>query len=79
MKKHFDLGNLIVILITFLLFVVALFVKGITKDLLLEAGVLLVSVKLIMTAYRTGQFYKELKNDMEEIKSLIKDQAGKTD
>ncbi len=39
MKEHFDLGSIAVILITLILFIVALFTKGFTHDLLLEAGV----------------------------------------
>lgn len=34
MNAHFDLGSLIVIVVTFVLFLVALFVKGLTHDLL---------------------------------------------
>ena len=52
MKKLFDTGNLIVIVLTVILFVAAPFLKGIAKDLLLEAGVLLVSIKLIMFNYK---------------------------
>ena len=44
MRQHFDLGSLIVIIITFVLFALALFTKGFTHDLLLEAGVFLVSI-----------------------------------
>lgn len=51
MRNQFDMGNLLVIALTFILFVAALFLKGITKDLLLEAGVLLVSIKLILFNY----------------------------
>jgi hypothetical protein len=47
-RKRFDPGSLLVIVITFILFVAALFTKGFTHDLLLEAGVFLVSVKLII-------------------------------
>lgn len=39
MKKTFDLGNTLVIAITFILFAIALFVTGFAKDLLLETGV----------------------------------------
>ena len=39
MTKHFDLASIIVIVVTFVLFAIALFVKGIAKELLLEAGV----------------------------------------
>jgi hypothetical protein len=38
-KKHFDLGSLIIIGVTFILFVLALFTKGFTHDILLEAAV----------------------------------------
>ena len=46
MGKHFDTGSLLIILLTFILFIVALWVKGVTRDLLLEIGVLLVSARL---------------------------------
>ncbi len=37
--KHFDMGSIIVIAITFVLFTMALFFTGFTHDLFLEAGV----------------------------------------
>ena len=46
MKNYLDTTNILVIVVTFILFAIALFATGFTKDLLLEAGVLLVSVKL---------------------------------
>jgi hypothetical protein len=52
MMRHFDRGSFIVILITFVLFVGAIFTKGFSHDLLLEAGIFLVSVKLIVMAYK---------------------------
>ncbi len=52
--KHFDKGSLIVIAVTFILFVSALFFTGFTHDLLLEAGVFLVSVKLIIMAHKAS-------------------------
>ncbi len=54
MKSHFDTPTLITILITLVLFIAALFTKGFTHDLLLEAGVFLVSVKLILMGYRNS-------------------------
>jgi hypothetical protein len=71
MKKHFDSGTILVIIVTGLLFIVALFVKGFTHELLLEAGVLLVSIKLIMMAYRNSLNYEELKKELHEIKALL--------
>jgi len=72
MKQHFDVGSLIIIVVTFLLFVMALFFKGLTKDLLLEAGVLLVSIKLIVMAYRNSVANRTLLEELEEIKKHLK-------
>jgi ABC-type lipoprotein release transport system permease subunit len=71
MFKYFDAWSIIVILITVTLFIVALFVKGFTHQLLLEAGVLLVSVKIIMMSYKNIRNYDELKKDLHEIKRLL--------
>jgi len=56
------------LLITLLLFIAALFVKGFTHDLLLEAGVFLVSVKVIMMAYKISVIIREIR----EIKAAIR-------
>ena len=74
MSKHIDLNSFIIIFITFLLFFIALFVKGLTQDMLLEAGVLLVSIKLIMMAYKHRVYIDELKEELREIKELIMQQ-----
>lgn len=71
MSEHFDAGSLLIIIITFVLFVVALFVKGMTHDLLLEAGVFLVSVKLIVMAYKNSIAGKEITDELREIKQLL--------
>ena len=73
MRKHFDTGSMIVIIVTFLLFIMALFAKGLTQDLLLEAGVFLVSVKLIMMAHHNSVFIKSIENELKEIKGLLKE------
>ena len=51
-RRHFDLGSIIVILVTFILFVSVVFTKGFTHDILLEAAVFLVSIKLIVMPYK---------------------------
>lgn len=71
MTKYFDRGTIIVIIITFLLFTVALFVKGFTHNLLLEAGVFLVSIKLIIMAYRNSINYSDIKKDLIDIRQLL--------
>lgn len=58
--RHLDLGSRLVIFITFVLFAVALGVKGLGHDILLEAGVFLVSVKLILITYKNGAMANDL-------------------
>lgn len=70
-KEHFDPGSVIVIAITLVLFVVALFSKGLTHDLLLEAGVFLVSVKLILMGYRNSVTSKKMLRELEEIRKTL--------
>jgi len=71
MSEYFDIGSLAVIAITFLLFMVALFAKGFTHDLLLEAGVFLVSVKLILMAYKNSITTKTILKDLKDIKKTL--------
>jgi uncharacterized membrane protein len=78
MIKYFDPGTIIVIVITVLLFTVALFVKGFTNALLLETGVLLVSIKLIMMAYRNSLNYRDLKKELNEIRRLLEEKNQNT-
>ena len=54
MERHLDTASVLTIIVTLVLFGVALFAKGLTHDLLLEAGVFLVSVKLILTSFRSN-------------------------
>lgn len=69
--KHFDTGSMVVIAITFILFSLALFFTGFTHDLLLEAGVFLVSVKLIIMNYKSSVSSERIQNELEEIKTLL--------
>ncbi len=68
---HFDVSTILIILITFVLFAIALFTKGFTHDLLLEAGVFLVSVKLIFMSYKQGKAYNTIINDLDDIKDKL--------
>jgi hypothetical protein len=55
-----------------MLFVLALFFTGLTHDILLEAGVFLVSVKLIIMAYKASKSTRKIELELQEIKELIK-------
>jgi hypothetical protein len=65
MTQHLDRGSLIIALITLVLFVAALFAKGWTHDLFIEAGVFLVSVKLIMMAYQNSVAITRLEEKLD--------------
>ncbi len=71
--KHFDTGSLLVIVTTFVLFAMALFFTGFTHDLLLEAGVFLVSVKLIIMAYKSSVSAQNIQRELTEIKTLLEE------
>jgi hypothetical protein len=54
MSKHLDGSTQFTLTITLVLFVVALFEKGLTHDLLLEAAVFLVFAKLVLLSYKAS-------------------------
>jgi hypothetical protein len=66
-----DPGSVIVMAITLVLFIGAIFTTGFTHDLLLEAGVFLVSVKLIIMNYKSNIATNTIQNQLQEIKSLL--------
>lgn len=67
MKKYLSTADIVVIAITAILFFIALFAKGLTQDLLLEIGILLISVKIIMMNYSNKQINKEILRKLEEM------------
>ncbi len=73
-KRHFDPGSLAIIVITLILFVSAVFTKGFTHDVLLEAAVFLVSAKLIVMAYKsideTDSLHKKLDEIYEKVNAI---------
>ena len=67
MKKSMTLTDKIVILTTLILFIVALFVKGLTKEILLEAGVLLVSIKLLLMNHKNAVANQRTSEKLDQI------------
>jgi len=59
------LGSLVVITVTLVLFLTALFTRGFTHDLLLEAAVFLVSVKLIILTYRNSRGVESIERKLD--------------
>ena len=67
MNKHMDMGSFVIAFITFGLFMAALFTKGLTHDLFLEAGVFLVSIKIIIMAYKNSLSVARLEEKLNKI------------
>jgi hypothetical protein len=70
-KKYIDAASVATIVVTFVLFVVAVFIKGFTHDLLLEAGVFLVSVKLILMSHKNGIASQKLDQRLDRIERAL--------
>ena len=66
-----DRGSLIVAVITLGLFIAALFTKGISHDLFLETGVFLVSVKIIIMAYKSSVDVNHLDKKTDAILAIL--------
>jgi hypothetical protein len=71
MTKHYDSGAVVVIALTVILFVTALFLKGFTHDMLLETGVFLVSVKLILMSYKNSVLGLKTEDRLDQIHALL--------
>ena len=63
--------TIIIILITVGLFVAAIFTKGLTHDIFLESGVLLISIKIILLAYRNNAIVKNIQKQLDNMNSLL--------
>ncbi len=71
MQRMLDAASLLTIILTCALFVAALFVKGWTHDLLLEAGVFLVSVKLILAGHKSNAMTTTVLARLERIEQVL--------
>jgi len=71
MIKYVDRWSGTVIALTMILFILALFLHGFTHDLLLEAGVLLVSAKLVIMAHKSSVLGEQLHESLDEIKRTL--------
>jgi hypothetical protein len=67
-----DTASFAVAGVTLVLFVAALFEKGLTHELSLEAGVFLVSIKLMMLAYKSHKSSERVEARLDEIADALK-------
>jgi hypothetical protein len=66
-QKGLDLVSTLTIVVTLVLFAIAAFEKGLTHDLLLEAGVLLVSIKLVIASYQARLSSESVERKLDEL------------
>ena len=71
MNKSSDPWSIVVIVLTIALFILALFIKGFSKGLLVECGVLMVSIKLILMAKKTAEVEENLERRLDRIETLL--------
>jgi hypothetical protein len=71
MIKASDPWSIVTIVLTVVLFGLALFLQGLTHDILLEAGVFLVSAKLILMAKRNAETEDRLEQRLIRIEELL--------
>lgn len=74
MRRHYDIWSTAVIALTLVLFIAALLLKGFAHDMLLEAGVFLVSVKLILMSHKNSVAAERAEKRLEQIQALLQDQ-----
>ena len=75
--SNIDSVSVITILITLILFLAALYFTGLTHDILLEAGVFLVSVKLIIMGYQNKQSSDKNHKELKEIQKMLQKLSDK--
>ena len=73
---HADPWSTVVIALTLLLFFISVFVKGFTHELLLEAGVFMVSIKLILMAQKNSLSAKLTGERLDRIANLLERNQG---
>lgn len=70
-SDHFDPSSLVVIFLTLALFLLALFMKGFTQEVLLETAVFLVSVKLILLSHTNSVSAKKMDERLARIQNML--------
>ena len=65
--RRLDSASTVTLVITVVLFIIALVEKGFTHDLLLEAGVFLVSAKLVIGNYKANMSIEAINQKLDQL------------
>jgi hypothetical protein len=70
-SKIISVASFLTILLTVVFFIIAAFEKGLTHDLLLEAGVLLVSIKVVIASEKSEISARNLEMKLDSIRAKL--------
>ncbi|MGZ3651197.1 MAG: hypothetical protein ACXVB9_22350 [Bdellovibrionota bacterium] len=70
-QKLLNLASSLTLVITFVLFVAAAVLHGLSSELLLEAGVFLVSVKLVLSTQKSEIAVEEMRAQLDSIERKL--------
>jgi len=73
-SRYVDPSSMVVIVLTLILFVAAIWIKGFTHELLLETGVFLVSAKLILMGHKNAVTAQSIHDKLDRIDKALQTQ-----
>ncbi len=71
LQEILDIPSFLVAISTLLLFIFALFTKKILHDVLLEAAIFLISLKLIISSYKQNVSSKQVEKMLKDIQDRL--------
>ena len=73
LRPFVNMASFLTVLVTLALFVAAALTKGFTEELLLEAAVFLISVKLVIGNYKTHTELAAIRNELADLRVHARD------
>jgi len=70
-QRILQIASGLTLLVTLVLFILAAFVHGLSSELLLEAGVFLISVKLVLSTQKSEILISQLQAQLDEINKKL--------
>lgn len=76
-ESYMDLASLITLVLTGALFILAVFLKGFTHDLLLEVGVFLVSVKVVISSAQADLRSRRIERSLAQLHEMMRGDSSR--
>lgn len=71
-NKWLDIASTLTLLVTVILFGLAASVHGLTHDLLLEAAIFVISVKLVLSNHKNENYLKSIETKLDSVEKKLK-------